>query len=44
MGETFSSHTEYVGKRLTTNSVVPSRLKKPQFADFNVEVLRAKAE
>ena len=44
LGDTLVNQTEYVGKRLTTNTGVPGRLKKPQFADFYKDVLGADAE
>ena len=43
MEEMLVNNIEYVGKRLSTNSGVLGRLKKPQFADYE-DVLKADAE
>ena len=41
MGDTLVNQTAYAGKRLSTNAGVPGRLRRPQFADFYEDVLRA---
>ena len=44
LGEMLVNHMEYVGKRLSTNSGIPGRLKKLQFVEFYEGTLKAYAE